>query len=307
MTPTPQASPEGASIRKPEMRVATRIDMHTHAFADKIARHALDAVMSNLPIEYHTRFDGRLATLVSQLKANRFDRAVLCQIATKPEHFLPIMQWSRAIRDGAFGEDVARMMIPLPSVHPDDPERFERLAAVAREGFRGVKLHPYFQRFTLDSAGLLDYFRCVRDCGLFVEVHTGFDIGFPFDDLCGPRRVVRVLEEVPGLRFMVTHFGGWLDWDEASAAIIGQPIDVEISMAIGFCPPDRLREMLLRHPADRLYFGSDWPWSDYRATLPFLEGLELPESRMEALMGGNAARWLGQCGKTLGKSVFRGD
>lgn len=269
-----------------------KIDMHTHAFPDKIAAHAMESIMAPMPKEYWSPFDGRLETLVSQLRANGFGRAVLCQIATKPEHFRPILEWSRAIRGGAFGEDAARMLVPLPSVHPDDPDRCERLAAVAREGFRGVKLHPFFQRFTLDSAGMIDYFKCVRDCGLFAEVHTGFDIGFPFEDLCGPRRVVRVLEQVPGLRFMVTHFGGWLDWDEASAAIIGQPIDVEISMSIGFCPPERIREMLLRHPADRLYFGSDWPWSDYGKTLPFLAGLGLPEARMEALMGGNAARWL---------------
>lgn len=270
-----------------------RIDMHTHAFADKVARHALDAIMSHLPAEYHTRFDGRLATLVSQLKANGFDHGVLCQIATKPEHFAPIMAWSRAISAGEFGEDAARMMVPLPSVHPDDPDRFAHLAEVARAGFKGVKLHPYFQRFVLDDPKLIDYFRAVRDCGLFAEVHVGFDIGFPFDDLCCPHRIVNVIEKLPDLRFMVTHFGGWLAWEEASRLLIGQPVDIEMSMAIGFCEPAKIKEMILRHPEDRLYFGSDWPWSDYAVTLPFLESCGLPASRIDALMGGNAARWLG--------------
>ena len=270
----------------------TFIDIHAHAFADKIARHALEAIMSHMPEKYWTRFDGRLASLVAQLKSHGFARAVLCQIATKPEHFTPIMAWSDAIRSGALGDDAGRMIVPLPSVHPADPDRYTRLAEVARAGFKGVKLHPYFQRFTLDSPDLLDYFRCVRDCGLFAEVHCGFDIGFPFDDFCGPRRIARVIAEVPGLRFMVTHFGGWLAWDEASEILIGQPVDVEISMSIGFCPPDKLREMLLRHPEDRLYFGSDWPWSDYDVTLPFLRECNLPPSRFNALMGGNAARWL---------------
>ncbi|MBR4611813.1 MAG: amidohydrolase family protein [Kiritimatiellae bacterium] len=270
-----------------------RIDIHTHAFADKIASHALESIMSHMPEKYWTHFDGRLATLVSQLKAHSFDHAVLCQIATKPEHFAPIMAWSSAIRDGAFGEDAARMIFPLPSVHPTDPDYVSRLGEVAKAGFKGVKLHPYFQRFILDDPHVLDYFRAVRDAGLFVEVHDGFDIGFPFDDFCGPRRILNVIENVPGLRFMVTHFGGWLAWEEASRILIGQPIDIEISMAIGFCEPAKIKEMLLRHPEDRLYFGSDWPWSDYDVTLPFLEECGLPPSRMAALMGGNAARWLG--------------
>ncbi|MBR3086905.1 MAG: amidohydrolase family protein [Kiritimatiellae bacterium] len=273
-----------------------RIDMHTHAFADGIARHALDSLMSHMAAEYFTKFDGRLSTLVSQLRAHGFDRAVLCQIATKPEHFVPIMAWSKAILAGEFGEDAARMIIPLPSVHPADPERHARLAEVARCGFKGVKLHPYFQHFTLDSPDMLDYFRAVADAGLFAEVHCGYDAGFPFEEICGPRRVARVIGEVPSLRFMVTHLGGWQDWDEAARILIGQPIDIEMSMTVGMCEPSLLRDMLMRHPGDRIYFGSDWPWSDHAKILPFLAGCGLPQSRMEALMGGNAERWLGIAG-----------
>ena len=273
-----------------------RIDMHTHAFADKIAARALEAIMAPMPAEYRTPYDGRLATLVAQLKANGFDKAVLCQIATKPAQYGPILAWSEAIRRGEFGEDAARMIVPLPSVHPEDPDRVARLAEVARLGFPGVKLHPFFQHFTLDTPEMLDYFRAVRDNGLFVLSHVGYDIGFPFEDRCGPRRVAHVLEAVPGLRMMIAHFGGWLDWEEASRILIGAPVDIEISMSIGFCAPDLLGDMLHRHPADRLYFGSDWPWSQYGKTLPALAGFGLDEARLSALMGGNAARWLGIAG-----------
>ena len=270
-----------------------RIDMHTHAFADKIAARALEAIMAPMPAQYRTVYDGRLATLVSQLKANNFDKAVLCQIATKPAQYAPILEWSQAIRRGDLGAEAASMIIPIPSVHPADPDREARIAEVAKLGFKGVKLHPYFQRFTLDTPDLLDYFRIVRDNGLFVISHIGYDIGFPFEDVCGPSRVAHVLEAVPGLRMMIAHFGGWLDWKEASRILIGAPVDIEISMAIGFCEPDLFNDMLRRHPQDRLYFGSDWPWSRYDVTLPFLASCGLDPVRMEALMGGNAARWLG--------------
>ena len=273
-----------------------RIDMHTHAFPDKIAAKALEAIMAPMPPKYYTKYDGRLATLVAELKAHGFDKALLCQIATKPAQYGPILEWSQAIRRGDFGETAAETMIPIPSVHPDDPDRAAHLAEIARLGFKGVKLHPFFQRFTLDTPDMLDYFKAVRDNGLFVISHIGYDIGFPFDDLCGPRRVAHVLEAVPGLRMMVSHFGGWLDWEEASRILIGAPVDIEISMAIGFCAPELFKDMLVRHPQDRLYFGSDWPWSRYDVTLPFLDSCGLDPARMEALMGGNAARWLGIAG-----------
>ena len=270
-----------------------RIDMHTHAFADKIAAHALEAIMANMPREYYTKFDGRLSTLLSQLKAHGFDKALLCQIATKPSQYAPIVKWSQAIRSGEFGEEAARTFIPLPSVHPADPDRFAHLAEVAALGFRGVKLHPFFQRFVLDAPELIDYFKAVRDNGLFVVSHIGYDIGFPFDEICGPHRVLNLLEKVPGLKLLVSHFGGWLDWDEAARLLIGQPVDIEISMAVGFCDPARIKEMILRHPKERLFFGSDWPWSDYEKTLPFLESCGLGADRLDALMGASAAAWLG--------------
>lgn len=270
-----------------------RIDMHTHAFADKIAARALEAVMAPLPPEYRTTYDGRLSTLLSQLKSNGFDKAALCQIATKPAQYGPIIEWSQAIRRGDLGETAARMIVPLPSVHPDDPDREAHLAEIARLGFKGVKLHPYFQRFTLDTPDMLDYFRIVRDNGLFVISHIGYDPGFPLEEICGPRRVAHVLEAVPGLRMMVGHFGGWREWEEASHILFGAPVDIEISMAIGFCEPEFIKAMLRRHPWDRLYFGSDWPWSRYDKTLPFLASCGLDTARMEALMGGNAERWLG--------------
>ena len=270
-----------------------KIDMHTHAFADAIVERAMAALKANIPPDFHTPYDGRLPSLVRELKSHGFDHAVLCQIATKPSQFAPILEWSRAIRDGRLGEDAARMILPLPSVHPADPDLEAHVREIAREGFKGIKLHPYYQGFVLDDPVPLDLFRMARDNGLFVEIHAGFDIGFPFEDVCGPRRTMRVVESVPGLRLMISHFGGWRAWEEADEVLVGTPVDLEISMSVGWCDPALLRSMLLRHPADRLYFGSDWPWSEYDKTLPFLGSLGLPAERLAALMGGNAARFLG--------------
>jgi uncharacterized protein len=33
----------------------------------------------------------------------------------------------------------------FPSLHPDDPLLFEHLQEVNDEGFKGVKMHPYYQ------------------------------------------------------------------------------------------------------------------------------------------------------------------
>lgn len=270
-----------------------RIDLHCHAFAEPIADRAISALNANLAEEYKTSFDGRLGTLVSELRANGFDHAVLCQIATKPSQFEPILQWSEAIRRGDFGEDAARMILPLPSVHPEDPARDEHLRRVAKDGFLGVKVHPYYQRFILDSPRAIDYFKAVRDNGLIAITHAGFDAGFPRDPICGPVRAVRLLEAVPGLRLVLSHFGGWNAWDEVVRHLIGGPFDLEISMSPTICDDENFRRMILCHPADRLYFGSDWPWMAHDRALAYLDSIEMAPARRAALMGGNARRLLG--------------
>jgi predicted TIM-barrel fold metal-dependent hydrolase len=133
----------------------------------------------------------------------------------------------------------------------------------------------------------------VRQNGLVVVCHTGYDVSFPHDRICDAARVRRLLDALPDLKFVASHLGGWMDWDEAERLLIGQPIDIEISLSPNYLPPGRLRELLLRHPADRLHFGSDWPWTRHGEQVARLEALQLPADRMQALMGGNSARLLG--------------
>ena len=269
-----------------------RIDLHAHAFADTIVERAMAALLAEMPPGYRCE-DGRLGTLAGQLEACGIDAAVICSIATKPTQFDVIMKWSEAIRNGAFGEAAARRAIPFLSVHPEDPERYRHIEQTARAGFKGIKFHPYYQRFELDSPGAIDLMDCARRNGLVVVSHVGFDIAFPHDRLCDPVRVRRLLDALPDLKFVASHLGGWMDWEAAERLLIGQPIDIEISMSMDYLPAGRARELFMRHPADRLYFGSDWPWTRHDEQLARLEALQLPADRMQALMGGNAARLLG--------------
>ena len=269
-----------------------RIDLHAHAFADTIAERAMTGLLAAMPAGYRAE-DGRLGTLVAQLADSGFDAAVICSIATKPSQFDAILKWSEQIRNGAFGEAAARFAIPLLSVHPGDPERYKRIEQTARAGYKGIKLHPYYQQFDLNSPAAIDLLDCVRQNGLVVVCHTGYDVSFPHDRICDAARVRRLLDALPDLKFVASHLGGWMDWDEAERLLIGQPIDIEISLSPNYLPPGRLRELLLRHPADRLHFGSDWPWTRHGEQVARLEALQLPADRMQALMGGNSARLLG--------------
>jgi len=91
---------------------------------------------------------------------------------------------------------------------------------------------------------------------------------------------------------LATHFGAWSDWDDVEAKLIGKPVNLEISLALEFLPPERVRRMILAHPAGWLFFGSDSPWGNPKDLLAILLGLNLPESLMGKILNGNAEKLL---------------
>jgi len=269
------------------------IDLHTHIFPEKLAERTLRNLCEKADNTITPVSDGTTAGLLADMRANGLDYAVTCPIATKPEQFDIILSEAEAIRDGARGAEAARHLIPFASVHPADEARFSRLGETAARGIRGVKLHPYYQPCVLDTPEMLEYFRCCRDLNLVVQCHCGFDVGFPFEPVCGPERVARVIKEVPGLLFIAAHLGGWRQWGASAEHLLGK--DVFLDTAI--LPQDKDNPMamkiLRRHPPERLLFATDWPWLNFGDGIKYVREAGMSEDDTRAILGGNAARLLG--------------
>lgn len=269
------------------------IDVHVHTFPDDLAARALKKLAEKAGNAIAPAGDGTNAGLLAAMRRDGVDYAVVCPVATKPAQFDGILAEALAIRDGARGADAARHLIPFASVHPDDEACFAHLTRVAESGIRGVKLHPYYQACVLDAPHLLEYFRCCRDLNLTVQCHCGFDIGFPFEPVCGPERVARVLREVPGLSFIAAHLGGWRQWGGAVEHLLGKDVYLDTAVLAPHFEDREARRLLREHPADRLLFATDWPWLGFAEGLRFVRSAGLSPQQENAVLGGNAAALLG--------------
>ena len=260
------------------------IDFHTHAFEDALAAKAIPFLEEEGNIKAAT--DGRAASLIASMDRAGIARSVVCPIATKPSHFDGIRRWAREVRAAQ-----PRLEMLL-SIHPDDPEAIAHADQAADEGFKGLKFHPYYQHFTLDDERLFPLYERIAARGLFTVFHTGFDIAYPPDRVCDPVRVRRVIDTFPALKFVATHLGGWRDWENSRKYLIGRPVYIETSYSLTDMPPAEARAMILDHPADRILFGTDSPWAGQAEELARWRALKLPEDRLAAALGGNAARLL---------------
>ena len=260
------------------------IDFHTHAFEDALAAKAIPFLEQEGNIRACT--DGRAAGLLASMDRAGIARSVVCPIATKPSHFAGIRRWARAVRAAQ-----PRLEMLL-SVHPGDPEALAHVDETAAEGFKGLQLHPYYQNFTLDDERLFPLYERIAARGLFVVSHCGFDMAYPLDRIADPVRVRRVIDTFPALKFVATHLGGWRDWENARQHLIGRSVYIETSYSLHELPAATVRDMLRAHPADRLLFGTDSPWTDQSAELARWRALGLPADLLAAILGGNAARLL---------------
>ena len=254
------------------------IDFHTHAFPDRIAATAIPALEKKGNVKAY--LNGTVTDLLRSMDQAGIEQSVVCSIATRPEQFQPILDWSASIR--------SPRIVPLPSVHPMDPDRIKQLQQIRDMGFVGLKLHPYYQDFFLDDPELLELYTEIKELGLLLVMHTGYDIGYPRIRRANPERILNLLQMVPGLRLITTHLGGWDEWADVRELLTGLPIYMEISFALDFLDQIRLRDLIESHPPEYILFGTDSPWADQATTLKMLAKLGLPDDLYERIVRENA-------------------
>jgi len=260
------------------------IDIHTHAFPDNVAEKAIPLLEEEGKIK--AKLDGKISSLISSMDKYGIEKSVICSIATKISQYNSILKWSKEIR--------TERIIPFPSFHQDDPLVFERIKEIKKEGFKGIKLHPYYQKFIVDEEKMMKIYEKICEENLILVLHTGFDFAFERIRIADPEKIMNVKKTFHKLKLITTHLGAWEDWDNVEKFMIGKEIYMEISFSLEFLEKERARRIILSHPPDFILFGTDSPWTDQGETLNLLRQLQLPSEIEEKILYLNAERILFQ-------------
>ena len=241
------------------------IDFHTHNFPDALAPRAVEVMVAKLEGRMTPVGDGTLATQLSDMDKAGVSKSVICSIATKPSQFQVILDRAKAMRDGVFGKEAAERLVQLCSVHPADRDFEVHLRQIADEGFKGIKIHPYYQDFRLDDPRVVPFFSAVRDAGLFVISHCGLDLGFTESPMtCGPTQIASLMRAVPGLVFVAGHLGGCGgNPPHATDELLEFPACYIDTAVLSACDNDpEAQRIMAEWPAERIVFGTDYFWRD---------------------------------------------
>lgn len=236
-------------------------DIHAHIYPDAIADRAVRA-MSSAYDDILIRNDGRLSTLIRRMDEAEINRFAAHSVATTAHQVDAINRFVR----GAAREYPGRL-IPFGAMHPDTPDMDSHVTGMIAAGFRAVKLHPELQGFKVDESRAIRMFSALAG-RLPVLLHCG-------DYRCdnsAPERIRRMLREVPGLKLVCAHLGGWTAWEAAASQLIGEDVWVDTSSSLYALDAPTAVSIIRGYGADRVLFGSDYPmWHPAEELRRFLE------------------------------------
>ena len=257
-------------------------DFHTHVFPDAVGPRAVAQLSATLPEK--PSYDGTRAGLLRKLSEAGIDGALNVPVATRPDQVTAINTWAAANNRWP--------VLSFGAIHPDFPDIPTELRRVKDLGLKGVKLHPEYQSFSPDEPRLDVVWRTCRDLDLIALLHVGND--WLFEPPCkgSPATIARVLRAWPGLRFVAAHLGGFQMWSEFETELLGLPLYLDTSFAVGRLPEERLLGIIRRHGVDHILFGTDAPWQDPTTTLPAFLRLPLTPDEQRAILWENASRLL---------------
>lgn len=258
-----------------------RTDVHTHVWPDKIAPRALSGAGLDIP----ALGDGTVAGLESAMRSAGIDRAVCLGVANRPEQVDSANRFAGSL-------NAHSGLIGFGSIHAGlTPE--ENVDSLRRHGLAGAKVHPLFQDYRLDDPSLLATLDAVRD-EFVIITHVGSGKDPSVSARCTPPMLRDLIRQLPGLRLIACHFGGFRELEQAEELIVGEPVYLDTSWppSLGDLDPSRIRRLVERHGPDRVVFASDWPMADPAREIEAIERLGLGTDATNGILGENFAALL---------------
>ncbi|MFA5675301.1 MAG: amidohydrolase family protein [Christensenellales bacterium] len=254
------------------------IDFHAHCFADSIAASAIKKLEAGADVA--AVHDGTAEGLVGHMALCGVDKSVVLPVATKPSQVRRINEW-------ACGAKSDKLTF-YGALHPDDEDFYSSAERVKESGFRGVKLHPDYQHFYADEPRMMPLYEALRDLGLVLVLHAGIDIGYPVPVHCTPVMIRKIADNIPGLTIVAAHMGSYSLWRDVDEFLTGLPIYFDTSFSHHALGGGAMADMIRRHGAERVLFGTDSPWKRADDEIAAVRSLNLPADDIDKILYKNA-------------------
>lgn len=279
------------------------IDFHVHTFPEKVAVKALSKLSKSANIMPYT--DGTLDCLLHSMKENSISHSVILPVATSPTQYKTINMTAAQINEKYHDQGI----ISFGSLHPDNDNYKDIINSLAKDGIKGIKLHPVFQGVYLDDIRYMRIIEYACEKNMIVMVHGGMDISFPGKDYAVPSHIIPVVKKLKPDKMILAHMGAWDCWDELIPFLSECHIMLDTSFTmtparrknaagevVSVDAPLLSKEKFLKIARlagiENVFFGSDSPWTMQKESIQSIKDSGLSIEEQEFVFYRNAARLL---------------
>jgi len=257
------------------------IDFHAHIYPPPVAAKILPAAKRKLKVEVPG--SGAPQDLLGHMSRSGIARSVLLPLAKGTEDVSRLNDWVLSVS----GEG----LIPFGAIHPFMENLEAELDRLDDCGVRGVKIMPLLQEFYPDDKGCERLYEALIKRGMMLVTHTGRDPLERKEVFGTPERFARVVQCYPELKLTLAHLGGMRMWDESRRHLLpaGGNVYFDTAYVSFYLDEENMADLIQDIGADRVIFGSDYPWEIPGRAVEIIQRLDLSEGEKEAILSRNAS------------------
>ncbi len=258
------------------------IDAHAHIYPEKIAQKATVAIgeFYNIPMEMPV---GTAEKLIEEGKEAGVNKFVVHSVATTAHQV-------RSINDFIKKEvETHKEFIGFMTLHQDlsEEEVYEEVNRCTKSGFKGVKLHPDFQKFYIDGENAQKFYKIIGD-----KLPILFHIGDDRYDFSKPERLAKMAKKYPQVKFIAAHFGGYRCWQEVEVYKDLKNIYFDTCSSLAFISAKKAKELIEQFGAERFFFATDFPMWSAKEEIERFNKIELTEMQRQMIFSLNLKKLL---------------
>ena len=279
------------------------IDIHTHAFPDKVAAKAMETLEAMYGVK--ASLDGTVDALLAEMEESGVDVSVVLAVFTASRQVVSINTWVSSLYQ------LGNALIGFGTIHPQFEGYRDEIQRMKELGIKGVKFQPSFQEFYPDDERMFPVYEELIKAGLIILFHAGDEIK-PVEKIYStPERLARMFdtmqdeinscdyrvhtgdEQRSTAKIVIAHLGGYRMWDQVEEHLLGRDLYFGTSYVFGHLDSSRAARIIRSHGIDRVLFGSDFPFSQQQKDIQAILELDINQGEKERILGRNAALLLG--------------
>lgn len=273
------------------------IDGHVHTFSsDEVSRKIRESFNKIYSIEFENPGTGTIGDVLANMERSGIDHTIMANFAP-PKIIHENNLWT--IKTATFD----KRLIPLVSFHPEMKENMRSLLEHYIDlGAKGIKLHPMAQDFSPLDKKLGDMYRGCNEAAFPVVFHCGRVANARLNEYSDLDVIRPLIEKYPSIPFVLTHMADGNVRDVVNTAECFDNVFFDTSIVITGYPSimmtndaswldnDEVAGIINKIGAEKVIFGSDYPWGSPFHDIPRIMSLKLDEGQKRRIFSENAVK-----------------